>query len=84
LFVQQSVAAWIAAADKPFTTATKVLRKRPDLPIIGHVSDGLEALEQAQEPQPDLILLDIGLSTLNGTEAARRIREVSPRAEFYS
>jgi len=38
---------------------------------------GLEAVRQAQQVQPDLILLDIGPPTLNGIEAARRIRQVS-------
>jgi DNA-binding NarL/FixJ family response regulator len=37
------------------------LQEQPDLQVIGHVSDGLEAVRQAQELQPDLILLDIGL-----------------------
>jgi CheY-like chemotaxis protein len=50
----------------------------PDLQLICEVADGLEAVQKAQELQPDIILLDIGLPTLNGIEAARRIREVSP------
>ena len=45
------------------------------LHIIGEVADGLEAVEQAQGLQPDLILLDIGLPKLNGIEAARQIRK---------
>src|SRR6516164_5606491 len=53
-------------------------RKRPDLRIISEAFDGLEAVQQAQQLQPDLILLDIGLPKLNGIEAAHRIREVSP------
>ena len=36
-------------------------RKRPDLRIISEAFDGLEAVQQAQQHQPDLILLDIGL-----------------------
>jgi CheY-like chemotaxis protein len=47
------------------------------LHVIGEVSDGLEAVEKAEELQPDLILLDIGLPGLNGIEAARRIRRVA-------
>ena len=57
--------------------ACATLLKQPELQVIGEVSDGLEAVQQAQELQPDLIVLDIGLPTLNGIEAARRIREVS-------
>ena len=41
--------------------------------IVGEVSDGLNAIQKAGELRPDLILLDIGLPTLNGIEAARNI-----------
>ena len=41
----------------------------------------LEAVRQAEELQPDWILLDIGLPGVNGIEAARRIREVSPNSK---
>src|SRR5690349_15135899 len=48
-----------------FSTA---LQKQPELQVIGEVSDGLQAVQRAQELQPDLILLDIGLPSLNGLE----------------
>ena len=62
-----------------FSTA---LQKQPELQVIGEVSDGLEAVQKAEELQPDLVLLDIGLPTLNGIEAARRIRKVSPASRI--
>lgn len=63
---------------EPFRrVVASILQKRPELQIICEVSDGLEAVQKAEELQPDLILLDIGLPKLNGIEAARRIRKLS-------
>ena len=40
-------------------------------------SNGLEALQKAEEQRPDLVLLDIGLPGLNGIEVARRLRKLA-------
>jgi DNA-binding NarL/FixJ family response regulator len=61
-----------------FVRAT--LSTRPELQIISEASDGLEAVQKAAEQQPDLIVLDIGLPSLNGIEAARRIRKLCPNS----
>ena len=58
------------------------LRTYPELEIMAEAEDGPEALLKTQELQPDLILLDIGLPTLNGIEVARTVRSVSPMSKI--
>jgi DNA-binding NarL/FixJ family response regulator len=59
-----------------------MLRNNPQIQFITEVADGLQAVEKARELQPDLILTDIGLPGLNGIEAARRIKILSPRSKL--
>jgi DNA-binding NarL/FixJ family response regulator len=58
------------------------LEKKRELQVIGEVSDRLEAVQKAKKLKPDLILLDIGLPTLNGIQAARQIRNLAPEAKI--
>jgi DNA-binding NarL/FixJ family response regulator len=46
------------------------------------VSDGSEAVKKGQELKPDVILLDTDLPKLDGIEAARRIRLLSPNSKI--
>jgi DNA-binding NarL/FixJ family response regulator len=67
---------------EPFRRFIHTTLQESELQIIAEVSDGLEAVSKAEELQPDLILLDIGLPRLNGIEAARRIRTLSPQSKI--
>jgi CheY-like chemotaxis protein len=59
-----------------------MLRNRPDMLVVGEASDGLEAVRKAEDLQPDLIVLNLSMPKLNGLEATRRIRMLSPKSKI--
>ena len=59
-----------------------LFQMRPEWQVICEVSDGLEAVQKAAKLKPDLILLDIGLPKLNGIDAARQVRQLSPNSKI--
>jgi DNA-binding NarL/FixJ family response regulator len=59
---------------------SSMLEKAPNWHVVCEASDGLEAVKKAQELKPELILLDISLPQLNGIEAARQIRKLTPNS----
>lgn len=58
-----------------------LLDVQDDMTIIGDVSDGADAVTQALDRGPDVVLMDVGLPGLNGIEAARKIRAERPDIE---
>jgi DNA-binding NarL/FixJ family response regulator len=73
----------VAEDHEPFLSFIRFqIQQRPSWTIVCEVSDGLEAVQRAEELQPDLVLLDIGLPRLNGMEVARRIRKISPQTKI--
>jgi DNA-binding NarL/FixJ family response regulator len=68
---------------QPFRAwVTSVFQSEPAWRVIGDASDGIEAVQKAQELRPDLIILDVGLPRLNGIEAARLILKASPASKI--
>src|SRR5580698_2176543 len=55
-----------------------LLEKHPGWEISGEARDGREAVERSKALNPDLVLLDIGMPTLNGLDAARQILAACP------
>ncbi len=48
-----------------------------DFTVVGQARDGLEAVEQAEQLQPDLVVLDVSMPRLDGITATPRIRSAS-------
>ena len=58
----------------------RILAVRPEWEIVGEACDGLEAVQKATEFQPDIVVLDITMPGFNGIEAAKLIRQQSPKS----
>lgn len=50
--------------------------------ICGEASNGLEAVEKTLSLKPDWVILDVTMPVMNGIEAARQIRTVSPQTKI--
>jgi DNA-binding NarL/FixJ family response regulator len=46
--------------------------------VCGEAADGREAIEKAQQLRPNLIILDLSMPGMNGFEAARELKRISP------
>ena len=55
-----------------------VLALHKDIYIVGEAGDGEEAIERAQELNPDVVLMDINLPILNGLQATRKLKRLCP------
>lgn len=60
------------------TGLRKVLSVARNMDIIGEAENGMQAVELAERYQPNIVLLDIFMPKMTGTEALPHIREVSP------
>jgi two-component system response regulator NreC len=58
-----------------------VVEQHPEFTVVGEANDGREAVAMAESLKPDVVVMDIGMPSLNGIEACRKIREELPDTE---
>ena len=56
----------------------RAILKENNVEVVGEASDGIQAVKTCEQLRPDFALLDISMPLLNGIDAAREIRKISP------
>jgi DNA-binding NarL/FixJ family response regulator len=59
----------------------RAVLEREGFEVVGEATDGREAVKLAEKLKPDVAVLDVAMPLLNGIDAAREIRRVSPRTK---
>ena len=62
----------------------ELLRREPDLVVVGEASDGQRAVELAEALKPDLVIMDVRMPVLSGIEATRIIRHSMPNVRVLA
>src|ERR1043166_575609 len=58
-----------------------LLEAEGDIQVVGGAANGLEAICMVRELHPDVVVMDIAMPELNGTEATAQIHDISPTTE---
>ena len=59
----------------------ELLRREPDLEVVGEAGDGQQAIDLALALRPDVVVMDVRMPLITGIEATRRIRESLPAVQ---
>lgn len=55
-----------------------LFQSEPDMRVVGEADGGAEAIEAVQKLQPDVVIMDVAMPGMNGIEATRQIKAISP------
>lgn len=61
-----------------------MIERQPDMRVVVEVGDGQVAIERARKVRPDVVIVDIGMPTLNGIEATRQIVKLCPNVSVIA
>jgi len=58
------------------------LEAQPDIVVVAEAESGEEAMRLAREYVPDVVLMDLVMPGIDGVEATRKVKDVSPRTQI--
>ncbi|HEX6490988.1 MAG TPA: response regulator transcription factor [Gaiellaceae bacterium] len=76
---RQGIRVLLADDDPDFVESLReLIDKQPELEVVGSVGNGLEAIELADELEPDAVVIDLHMPLVDGVAAVARIRRDHP------
>lgn len=83
LFMEKQITVLIADDNDRIRQSLKILLSASEnIKLLGEATNGEEAIRQATELSPDVILMDINMAPVNGFEATRKIIKANPGARI--
>jgi DNA-binding NarL/FixJ family response regulator len=61
-----------------------IINAQPDMEVIGEVSDGVNAWQQAKECRPDVVVMDVSMSPMDGAKATEKVRVECPEIKVLA
>jgi DNA-binding NarL/FixJ family response regulator len=61
-----------------------LINAEPEMEVSGEASDGRTACEQAQESQPDVVVMDVSMPEMNGAQATARLKQACPHVKVLA
>ena len=76
---RQGIRVLLADDDQDFLASVReLIDRQPELGVVGLAANGLEAIEQADELEPDAVVIDLHMPLLDGVTAVARLRRDHP------
>jgi YesN/AraC family two-component response regulator len=61
-----------------------LIDSQPDMCVVGEAANGKEALAQARDLKPDIVVMDLSMPELNGLQATERLRAERPGTKIIA
>jgi DNA-binding NarL/FixJ family response regulator len=75
----QGIRVLLADDDGVFVESLReLIERQPELDVVGTAANGLEAIEKAEELEPDAVVIDLHMPLLDGVTAVARLRRDHP------
>lgn len=62
----------------------RLIEQQPDMQVVGETSDGNEAVELTVSLSPDIVVLDVSLTTVGGPQVARELKQRCPNVKILA